>query len=162
MTHRHFVPSFRLTASFNLWWSIACCAAASFTTKLANPSDAAPTPNNLPVLLVDCHLERLFFFEAKKEKVCRSYLVRSATHCESLPQSANTANAKSRSTSCEAGVSPSAPTEPGSSRKVSATARAAVQDNKAPQRKRQACSARRRKSNPSQRARARARALIKC
>ena len=88
--------------------------------------------------------------------------MRSATNYKSLPQSANPANAKSRSTSCEAGVSPSAPTEPGSSRRVSATARAAVQDNKAPQRKRQACSARRRKSNPSQRARARARALMIC
>ena len=37
-----------------------------------------------------------------------------------------------------------------------------MQANKAPQRKRQACSARRRKSHPSHRARAWARALMKC
>ena len=103
---------------------------------------------------------QFFLWRRRKKSVegpwCAAPLTKS--HC----LKANPANTKSRSTSCEAGVSPSAPTEPGSPRKVSATARAAVQDNKALQRKRQPCSARRRKSNPSQRARSRARVLMKC
>ena len=80
------------------------------------------SPTRTPLNPSRARTRAIVFFEAKKEKVCRSSLVRSATNYESLPQSANPANAKSRSTSCEAGVSPSAPTEPGSSRKVSATA----------------------------------------
>ena len=88
--------------------------------------------------------------------------MRNATNYKSLPQNANPANAKSRLTSYEAGVSPSAPTERGSFKKVSATTRAAVQNNKASQRKRQTCSARQRKSHPSHQVRTRAKTLMKC
>ena len=66
------------------------------------------------------------------------------------------AKTKSHSTS-----SPSAPKTPGSSNKLSATALAAVHASNERQRKRQTCSARRRRIHPSSRARARARLLMK-
>ena len=71
----------------------------------------------------------------------------------SAAHDARPAKTKSRSTSCDGGTSPSAPKTPGSSNKLSATTLAAVHANKEPQRKRQACSARRRRIHPSSRAR---------
>ena len=66
---------------------------------------------------------------------------------------------KSRSTSWEGGQWPSAPRAPGSSSKGIATERAAVQENREPQRSRQACSARFRIRGHSERALALAREL---